>query len=138
MFCREWLAQLELHKDEIAQAGLRLVAIGLGQPKHARHFCGKLAPSADCYTNNSTAVYKTYGLQQAGMNQLLNPGLLKSSVRAMFRGHRQGAATGDVKMLPGTFIVDREGIVQFAHYSNHPGDHPEIAQITRAAAKLTV
>jgi hypothetical protein len=46
------------------------------------------------------------------------------------------APTGDVRMLPGTFIVDRQGRVQFAHYSKHAGDHPEISTLLKATAAL--
>ncbi|MBL8118364.1 MAG: hypothetical protein JNJ78_12595, partial [Anaerolineae bacterium] len=38
----------------------------------------------------------------------------------------QGAATGDINMLPGTFIIDRSGVVQYAYYSKYAGDDPSI------------
>lgn len=71
-------------------------------------------------------VYGQYGLKQSTIGQLLNLDIAKATARAMSRGHRQGGATGDVKMLPGTFIVDREGIIQYTYYSDHAGDEPEI------------
>ena len=132
MFCREWLAQLESHKDDIEKAGLKAVAVAIGQPKHARRYCGKLAPSLDCYTNQETDVYQTYGLRQGGLGQLLSFGVMKAGMRANVAGFRQGKATGDVKMLPGTFIVDTEGIIQYAYYSRHVGDHPPISNLLQA------
>ena len=106
-----------------------MVAVGIGESKHARRYCGKLAPSIDCYTNQDTAVYGTYGLKQSTLGQLLNPGLAKATARAMARGHRQGKATGDVKMLPGTFIVDTDGIIQYTYYSDHAGDDPDLKEL---------
>jgi peroxiredoxin len=32
-------------------------------------------------------------------------------------------------MLPGTFIVDQQGIIQYAYYSEHAGDHPEVGEL---------
>lgn len=81
-------------------------------------------------------VYKQYGLEQSSLRQLLSPGLAAASVRAMSSGHAQGKATGDVKMLPGTFIVDTHGRVQWAYYSDHAGDHPDIEEIIRVASAL--
>ena len=120
---------MELHREKIAAAGLKIVAVGIGETKHARRYCGKLAPSIDCFTNEDTAVYGTYGLKQASMGQLLNPGMLKAAMRARSRGHSQGKATGDVKMLPGTFIVDADGIIQYTYYSDHAGDDPDLEEL---------
>jgi peroxiredoxin len=121
---------LELHKDDFEKLGLPVVAIALGKPKHAVRYCGQLAPSIDCYCDDEeTAVYTAYGLEQGSATRFLNPGLMKATVRAMAAGHRQGKATGDVRMLPGTFIVDGEGRIQYAYYSDHAGDHPDLARL---------
>ncbi len=44
----------------------------------------------------------------------------------------QGRPTGDVRMLPGTFIVDRNGLIQFTYYSVHAGDTPRIERLLKA------
>jgi peroxiredoxin len=125
------------HHEEFSQAGLQVVALGLGKPKHARLFCGKLAPEISCYTNEDTKLYRTYGLGHGrSLKQALGPAMWKAVMRATLRGHRQGKATGDIKMLPGTFIVDKQGVIQFARYSKHIGDHPDISQLLQAAEKL--
>ncbi|MBN1964653.1 MAG: redoxin domain-containing protein [Anaerolineae bacterium] len=127
---------MEQHQAELAEAGLQVVAVGMGESKHAQRYCGKLAPSIDCLTDESYAAYGVYGLQQAGVKELLNPGMVTASVRAFSGGYRQGQAEGDVRMLPGTFIIDRQGIVRFAYYSAHAGDHPPLADLFNAAAVL--
>lgn len=104
----------------------------MGEPKHARHFCGKLAPRLQCLTDSGTAAYAAYGLRQAGRGELASLELAKAAVRATAAGFLPGQPTGDVKMLPGTFIVDRTGIVRYAYYSAHAGDHPPIADLLRA------
>ena len=38
------MAELEQHRAELEAAGLQLVALALGEPKHAERYCGKLAP----------------------------------------------------------------------------------------------
>jgi peroxiredoxin len=108
---------------------LKVVAVALGEPKHAERYCGNLAPSVDCYCNQTADVYEVYGLQRAGVTALLNPGMAKAAMRASSKGHTQGKATGDVKMLPGTFIVDTQGVIRYAYYSSHPGDHPDLPEL---------
>ena len=110
----------------------------MGEPKHAVRYCGKFAPSVDCLADESHAAYATYGLYEASGKDLLSVDLMKAGFQAALKGHRQTAneADGNMKMLPGTFIIDREGVVQYAYYSAHPGDHPEIADLLTASAAL--
>jgi peroxiredoxin len=123
------LAQLESHQEKIAEAGLKMVAVAMGEPKHAIRYCGKLTADLDCYCNKEGDVYHAYGIGRKGLSQLFDPRLLKASARAAAAGHVQGKATGDVQMLPGTFIVDTEGIIRYAYYSTHAGDHPDLDKL---------
>ena len=86
--------------------------------------------------NETTMPYETYGLQQGKLGELMSPAAVVASVRALARDNMQGEAVGDVKKLPGTFIVDKNGIIQYAHYSKHAGDHPKIADLIAAANTL--
>lgn len=122
---------MELHKDEIEAAGLRVVAVGLGQPKHARHFGDKLAPSVECVTNEEPVLHSTFGIERGNMLRLIAPDAIKAGARAASRGHTQGQSTGDAQRLPGTFIVDAAGIIRYAHYGKHAGDNPDLLSLLR-------
>jgi hypothetical protein len=98
-----------VHKDKLTNTKLQAVSVTMGEPKHAERYCGILAPSITCLTNETTMPYETYGLQQGKLGELLSPAVVVASVRALARGSSQGEAIGDVKMLPGTFIVDKMG-----------------------------
>lgn len=122
---------MELHNEDIEAAGLKTVAIGLGQPKHARQFGGKLAPSVSCLTNETPELYDTYGIERGNVLRLMAPDAMVAGARAASKGFIQGAATGDTTRLTGTFIVDREGVVRYAYYGKHAGDHADIPAILR-------
>ncbi len=109
-----------------------MIGIGMGQPKHARKICGRKAPSVTCLTDDTSGTHKTYGLTRIFGLQALSPKMAAAGARATLRGHKQGKPTGDVKMLPGTFIVDQAGIIHYAYYSDHAGDHPDIAKLIAA------
>jgi peroxiredoxin len=126
------LAQLESHKDDIAAAGLNLVAVAMGEPKHARRYCGKLTADITCLTNKAGDVYRIYGIGKMGASSLLNPALMTAGVRAAAAGHVQGKATGDVSVLGATFVIDRQGIIQYVYYDKHAGDHPDITKILQS------
>ena len=122
---------MELHKEEIEATGLRTVAVGLGQPKHARHFGDKLAPSVQCVTNEEPVLHATFGIEKGNLLRLVAPDAIKAGARAASRGHTQGQATGDTQRLPGTFIVDADGIIRYAYYGKHAGDNPDLSSLLK-------
>jgi hypothetical protein len=136
MFCREWLAQLEQHQDEIRAAGLGLAAVGIGQPKHAQRYCGRLAPSVTCLCNQTLEAYRAFGLTEGSLLQLAGPRVLAAGARAVARGMRQGQATGNALMLGGVFVVDQGGAILFADYDEYAGDHPEFSEVLSAVRAL--
>ncbi len=109
-----------------AQKGIQVVAVGLGKPKHALRYCSRLSPSIACYCQESAEIYRLYGLKRGSWLQIAGPKVTLAAARALSRGHVQGKATGDVKMMPGSFLVDREGVIRAVHYNSHIGDHPNI------------
>lgn len=136
------LFQLEQHHQEIAAAGLRSVAVGLGQPKHAAHYGAKLSPSTLCLANETNEIHFRYGLKRSGLGQMLNPRLYVASAKAAAAGLNQGKSTGDVAMLGGIFIVDEQSLIRYAYVNDFAGDYPPIPDIlqdwgvSRAANEL--
>ncbi len=55
----------------------------------------------------------------------MSVGMAMKGLAAMVRGHRMGIPTGDVRQLPGVFIIATDGRIRFCHYSRDPADHPD-------------
>ena len=119
---------MERHHAELQNAGLQLLAVGLGDSKHAERYCGKIAPSLTCFAATTNDPYYAWGLYQRTREQLVEHGMdiMKASFKALLNWQIQGVATGDINMLPGTFIVDRAGIIRYAYYGQYAGDDPAI------------
>jgi hypothetical protein len=127
---------LEQHRTEFENMGVNVVAVGLGEPKHAAYFGPRLAPSVVCLTRPTPEAHFAYGIGRAGTESLVQPGMLSAALKAAAGGHMQGKSTGDARVLSGTFVVDRAGMTRFAHYARFPGDDPQIEDILRAAEAL--
>lgn len=114
------------------------MAIAMGEPKHITRYCGRLAPGITCLTGDSGGemAYRAYGLKEGGLKELASFDVLKAGFRAMSQGSVGGRVIGNPRMLPGTFIVSRQGRITWTYYSKHAGDHPEINAIIRAAGEL--
>ena len=130
------LAQLEQGKAQFAEANLQLVAVAMGQPKHNKQFCGSLAPSITCVTHETTEPYNAYGLSQGKMGQLASLNVAANGMKATLQGHQGGIVYGDVRMMPGTFVVDTQGKIAWAYYSKDVSDHPSNDLIVEAAQGL--
>jgi hypothetical protein len=121
---------------KIENAGLRLVAVAMGEPKHNERYCGSLAPSVTCLTSEGTEPYTTYGLQLGGAAELMSLDVLKAGARAARQGYLPGAPVGEGRMMPGTFLVNTDGRVVYAYYSKHAGDHPYLPALLREAEQM--
>lgn len=118
--------------------GVQLIAVAMGEPKHIERYCGKIAPSLTCLARDDGAAYDAYGLREGGLKAFASMDVIKAGLRAFTQGHMQGKGIGNVKMLPGTFIVDTSGKITFTYYSQHAGDHPEpdaLLKMAQQAAK---
>jgi hypothetical protein len=108
---------------------LRVVAVGLGRPEHAENICGRIAPALTCLVDSEKTAYVQYGLRPGSLLELLGPRVLAAGARAAANGFMQSQKTGDPTMMPGTFIVDGQGIIRYTYYSQHAGDHPPLADL---------
>jgi peroxiredoxin len=133
MHCRTTLAQFEQHHEIFTSAGIQLIAIAQGEPKHADRYCTSLAPSLTCLTRDDTAAYTAYGLEKGGLSSLFKPEMLAESFKAMMKGNFNGKPTGDIAMLPGVFVIDTVGDVRWAYRGEHVADTPAPEAVLTAA-----
>lgn len=129
--CRDYLAQLERHHNEIRKAGLKVLAVGIGEPKHARAVAGRIAPTIECLSDKTGGIHQAYGVNRGALSHIVDPRLIKAAGRALSHGQVQSRATGDISILGGTFIIDQPGLVRYAHYDQVAGDAPHIPTLLR-------
>lgn len=124
----------QAHSDIVA-AGLQNIVVAIGEPKHAQRYCPNLAPSARCLCSPDSSAYADFGARQGTRQQLMGLQVFAKGIMAGIEGHKQGATTGDQKMLGGTFVIDAQGMVRYVHYDDHPGDYPPVAEVLQAVKK---
>jgi hypothetical protein len=69
-------------------------------------------------------LFKAFQLKQATPKALLSVGMAMKGLTALAKGHGIGIPKGDVRQLPGVFIIDTEGRIRFSHFAKDPADHP--------------
>ena len=101
------------------------------------HFCRKRDVPFDCLGDPERTGYQAVGLERGSAKEYVGPQLAKGFLRAARHGHIVGNPQGgDVAQRPGTFVVDSEGKVAFAHYSRDSASLPDTDEIVQLVQRL--
>jgi peroxiredoxin len=136
----EHAVQLRGDRRKFQRAGLGVVLVGLGTAERAQWFCQEKRIRFACLTDPTKAAHRAYGLGRASLRQLLGPqDYLRWAKLNLLRETRQGLVPKeDPTQMPGTFVIDTEGIVRFAHRNRHPADNPSNDAVLDAAGRLGI
>jgi peroxiredoxin len=115
--------------EEFREAGADIVAIFQYRADPTFHFCRKRGVPFDCLGDPERAAYHHVGLERGPMREVIGPQLIPGFLRAARHGAFAGIPKGDTQQRPGTFVVDTEGRVAFAHYNKDSGDNPDTAEL---------
>lgn len=117
--------QLRRRENDFRQLGAQVVLVGLGTPEDAAAFKDRFDISFPIIADPEKVLYKAFHLKQATAKTFLSPGMAVKGVSAVLRGYGIGMPTGDVRQLPGVFIIDTDGIIRYRFFAANPADHPE-------------
>ena len=111
-------------EKQFQRRGARVVLVGLGTPEETAAFKKQFHVPFSMIADPEKRLFKAFHLKQATPASLLSVGMAMKGVSALARGHRIGIPKGDVRQLPGVFIIDSDGRIRFRHYAKDPADHP--------------
>ena len=111
--------------DRFTALGARVVLVGLGTVDETARFKSRFDLPFDMIADPERTLFKAFGLKRPSTGKLLSVGMAVKGVSAMLRGHGMGVPQGDVRQLPGVFIIDAGGRMRYRYYAEGPADHPE-------------
>jgi peroxiredoxin len=137
-FCQAQVVTLRESERSFLEAGASIVLIGHGDRRAAEEFRKvKLVPFT-FLLDPDRAAYRAYGLARGGLMQVFGPStalpFLTANLRPQTR--QRGLKGGDLMQMPGTFVVDRDGVVRFAHRNRHVADSPRNQDILEALERM--
>ncbi len=115
-------------KEAFDQLGVRVVFVGLGSVEETAAFKQRFKVPFTMVADAKKHLYRAFRLKQASAGSLFSAKMIVKGVNAMARGHRLGVPQGDVRQLPGVFIIDT-GRIRFSHHAATPADHPRPAAL---------
>jgi peroxiredoxin len=110
-FCREMVADLAAHRPAIEAAGSRLAFVHLGTEEKAKTFFAHYKlDDVPRFSDPDARLYQAFGLVRAELHQYLNFESLYRTLIAWSHGHFVGKPAGDVKRMPGVFLLHNSEI----------------------------
>lgn len=124
IFCREALSDLAACREAIARMGTRVVVVHLGDQQALEEALDHYGlRDVDRIHDEDQTLYRAFGLGQGSWWQLAGPKVWWRSADAVLAGHPLGSPAGDVRQMPGIFLLDKCEVVRsFRHTS--AGDRP--------------
>ena len=119
-FCREALSDLAASREAIEKTGTRIVVVYLGEAEAIEKTLAHYNLSTlDRIHDRDQSLYKAFGLKHGSLWQVAGPKVWwRGMFAGLFNGHGAGRPTGDVRQMPGMFLLDRcEVIRSFRHAS---------------------
>jgi len=126
---------LRRREAEFRQQGAQVVLVGLGTTAETAAFKERYGIPFPMIADPGKALFKAFHLKQASATALLSPGMAVKGVSALLKGYGIGIPKGDVRQLPGVFIIDTEGRVRYSYFAEGPADHPEPDELLKAIQK---
>ncbi|HEY7631662.1 MAG TPA: peroxiredoxin-like family protein [Thermoleophilaceae bacterium] len=133
-FCREHLILLAEAHEDIRAAGGDVAAIFQYRAEPTYNFCRSRGVPFECLGDPARAGYRAAGLGRGPRKEYMSLKVYKHWFRANKVGARVGKPSGDVAQRPGTFVVDPNGTIVFAHYNKDSADNPSTSAVIEAVA----
>ena len=130
--------QLRDDRDRFEAAGASITLVGLGPHTRAALFCDDRHVPFECLSDPSQEAYRAYGLERGTNRQLFGPQLLLRYARALLRRDVEAAKLSgdDYRQMSGVFVIDRSGLIRYAHRNRDVADNPPNDELLDALSEL--
>jgi len=116
---------LRRNKEAFDKLGARVVLVGLGSVEETAAFKERFKVPFTMIADPEKRLFGAFRLKQASAGSLLSAKMVFKGLQAVAKGHTIGKPQGDVRQLPGVFIIDIANRIRFSHYASSPQDHPQ-------------
>ncbi len=110
-----------------------MVCVFMYRAHPTRNFCRQREVGLECLGDPERAAFRAVGLARGGVRELASPKVALGAIRAASHGAVVGDPQGgDVRQMPGTFVVGTDGEIRYAHYNRDQSDNPPIEAVLAA------
>ncbi len=126
MSCREHLAQLREHEQELDRLGAVVLGVSFEEPAVIARFAERESLPYPILSDPERRAYRTFGLERGGKAQVWSPNAVRTYARGLLRGRLPHLPRADITQLGGDFVLDSQGRVVYEYRSEESADRPAI------------
>lgn len=119
-------------KSRFDDFGAQVILVGMGTPEESTSFKEKFDVPFPIISDPGQQVYRAFDLKRISPLGFFSPTVALKGISAMAQGHTMGLPQGDVRQLPGVFVINTEGQIIYRHHAKDPSDHPDPETILEA------
>lgn len=119
-------------KGSFDRLGAGVVLVGLGSVEETAAFKKSFDVPFPMIADPEKRLFEAFRLKRASAESLFSAKMVVRGVKAMVKGHGIGVPRGDVRQLPGVFIIDTDERIRFSHHASGPADHPQVETLLAA------
>ena len=94
------------NKNSFAKAGAQVVLVGMGTLSESAEFAAKFNVPFSIVSDPEKKLYRKFELKQMSTLGFFSPSVALKGIAAIVGGHGIGMPQGDVRQLPGVFIIN--------------------------------
>ncbi|MEK9613644.1 MAG: peroxiredoxin-like family protein [Flavobacteriaceae bacterium] len=125
-------AEIRKQYDSITKMGVQIVIIIQAEPERTAFYAKEQGLKGQLLSDPNYEVYRSYGLLDGNGPQILGTADIDYSIGEELQQDRKGtqrALVDNPWILPGEFIIDKSGLIQFAYRYDNCDDLPEYWQL---------
>ncbi len=119
-----------------AESGGEVVVVSPAEAEPTARFHQRMELPFDLLADPELKGYRAFGLGAGSWWQIAGPAVWWAGLKAVFRGGL-GRPQGNLRQMPGTFVVDTQGTLRWAHRPRHQAQMPDHDQIRRVLRELS-
>lgn len=129
-FCNLRTNELIRHYKLFEKHNVEVISIWPSDKDSLLRHAGSEKKPFPMLSDENKDIYKAYGVTESSylgaIRLLFHPQLIVNAIKST---HNKIEVDADPKLMPASFVVDADGIIQLAYYGKHFGDHPKIESI---------
>ena len=121
---------------EIQAAGGEVVLVTMDEPAALHAFKEQLQLPFVCLSDSRQEGYRAFQCPRGSLWAVAGPAMWWRAIKSLFK-HGAGGLRGDPMQLPGSFVIDRSGVIRFAYRSRHSADWAPMDELHRTLNSLS-
>lgn len=129
-FCKEAVRDAARQRADIQAAGATIVFVHMAGEDEANAFFDSYGMGdVPRISDPSGDLYRAFGLERAGIRQMLSPSVWFRGLSAIAAGNLPGRPRGDMFRMPGAFVV-HQGKVAKSYFHRTIAERPDMARLS--------